>query len=44
MHFGLLKGTSQKYVDPKYDIIILLYYQSCEVFTDNISGFYRNIP
>lgn len=44
MHFGFLKGTSQKYVEHKYDIIILLYYQSCEVFTDNISGFYKHIP
>jgi hypothetical protein len=25
----LLNGTSQKYVDPKYGIIISSYYQSC---------------
>jgi len=44
VHFGLLKGTSQKYVDPEYDIIILLFYQSCEVFTDYISGFHKLTP
>jgi hypothetical protein len=32
VHFGLLKGTSQKYVDPKCDLIILVFYRSCDFY------------
>lgn len=39
MHFSLLKGTSQNYVDRKYGIIISLNPQIYEIFTDCFSGF-----